>query len=126
MTWIVLDLNEEIVTGAEKPYRVIYTVSDASGIDRELFVYFAEDGRYSNVAVSEDLWQYPTSRDEARRTDKQFFRTNKLTVDFAHRDIAREFETFTRGRLDFVTRDWSDQSSIDFGGNTTEVLSTES
>lgn len=120
-TWAVLTVNEY---PTPPTYRVVLTITASGGIDKNLFVVDVETETYQYVATSRDLSVYPTSKAEALAQGLSFYRVSQTEKTWDRQSTAAEFVLFVRGRVAFVLTDWEADVSVDFGGESSYLVTS--
>jgi len=123
VAWITATCTETQVDA--QTYKVEFNVSDAGGIEKELFVMRVSDDSFSHVALVYDLKTFPNSKQEALTKRLAFYRVSQMQRTFEVKPTAANFSTYTKQRLAFVTKDWAGDSVAEFGGITTVVYSSD-
>jgi len=87
-------------------YRVNMEVLHASDISPDIFVFEVACDDYSHVATPFDLEHVPTTPEVAENDGINYYRQRTVTKDFDTVDAAREFSTYTRGRVGYLVREY--------------------
>jgi len=125
MSWIQVDQVCTITDADPASFKVVLTVTNAYGIDKELFVVRLDDDTYQYVATSKDLTAYPTSKAKAQSLNTLFYRTDKADVSFTTENQALRFLAQTHTRLKSVVKAVNATSGETFGGVDTFVYDSE-
>ena len=92
-----------------------------------LFVFTTADDEYSHVASSRDVLDYFDSKSAALAAGNDFYRQPAATKEYTYIDVAEEFATSVRTRLQWLanTYDQVKDDFVDAGGTfTIETQST--
>ena len=117
MSWIQVNQSQTVeAAGDILRYRLSLDVTAASGIDRELFVFFVTDGAYSHVATISDLTLYPNNRADAVANDILFYRDSRTELVLSSQIVASNASSSAQARLARVNLDWGALGTAPFGG----------
>ena len=102
---IEIHQEREVVEGPL--YRVKTSVVHATGIDRRIFVYKMTTAQFSHVATTWDMENFPGSLEEAQAGPIEFYRQDSCTKDYEDAEVAAQFATYTRSRIDWLARQYA-------------------
>lgn len=128
MSWISVTQSQTTQIGTYPElttYTVHTTVTEAQGIEPELFVLYVDNDQFCNVALIRDLQTWPTDKAEARAQSLPFYRVREFSRVFTDRTKAAAFSSDVQRRLRFINRDWGGDSTVPFGGDMAFVYSSE-
>ncbi len=104
-------------------YRVVDTVTAASGIQTQVFVYLVEGDVFSRVASVDDMLTLENTRDAAVLAEDDEYRLATYQQDFNSLATAGDAASTITARLTTLLVDY-EAATVDFVGTTTETLSS--
>ena len=113
-----IDLLQERTNEVGGIFRVANTITAATDIPPELFVFQQVDDEFSHVATLPDF-VYPT----VNTPGTSFYRLNAATRDFTDVEKALEFANHIKFRLDKLLLAYTDDF-VDFPGSETTTIPT--
>ena len=120
--WIEID---EARTRDGEDYVVALEARQASGISPSVFVHVTGSGRFSHVAVADEMDALPASREEALRTNRPRYRAMSLSVRFATPREVGAFIDHARARLLELTQAWPGASDYAEPGTSRYVITAD-
>lgn len=88
-------------------YRIYTEVIHAVGISRAIFVFETESETFSHVATTWDMETFPDTLAEAQATAANYYRQDRCTKDYEEESVASSFAVYTRGRIDYLVRQYA-------------------
>jgi len=101
-------------------FQTTTTVTEALGIQTQVFVFRTVDQTYSHVATVSDMVWWPNTYEEALEDGNNYYRLASCVVSFDNVSTADEFASYTLVRLDRLTTAYSTYK-LEFEGSDTHV-----
>jgi len=104
---VKIEIHQTRTVQAGPLYRTYTKVIHTVGIDQNIFVFNTETQEFSHVATTWDMENFPTSHTEAEALPTDYYRQSECTKDYTEESVASAFATYTRGRIEFLARQYA-------------------
>jgi hypothetical protein len=99
---------------------VVDTVTAATGLPLELFLYTTVDDTYAHIASIAELYTYPVGKSAAVAAGKSYYRSATTTRLFSTIQYAQEWAAFVPATFKRLAVEWA--ITAPFVGTTTETI----
>lgn len=126
MIWLevrYVPVTETLAEGVR--YGVTVEVLNASGIEREVFVFRSVDDVFMHPAMAYDMNVYPASKALALGAGDAFYRASVMTVTYPTSASAASAIRSFKARLRILVNQWRATRTEDLGNTEVEVYTAE-
>jgi hypothetical protein len=104
-------------------YRTYDSVTVATGIQRQLFVFNVSDDNFSRVASVSDMLTYPNTKAAAVAASQPFYRGDIVTRDLTDIDDAQDFASNLKASLKLLLVEYDAAVNVFIGTETAVITS---
>lgn len=102
-----LEIHQARTVEAGPEFRVATSVTYASGINRNIFVFNTETEDFEHVATVYDMERWLTDRDAAIEATDNYYRKDEAIVGYDAQDTAIEAAAYTLERIEYLANQYN-------------------